>query len=437
MTRPRVLFLGEAVTLAHVARTLVLGESLAGDCDVAVGLASHAHRFVPPARFDLHSLDTVPGAQFLEALRRGRPVYDEPTLVRYVQADLALIDRTAPDLVVGDFRISLSVSARLRRVPYLTVSNAYWSPWYTRPAPLPVLPWTSLVPLAIARPVFALARSPAMAAHTVPMSRTRARFGLPPIGRSLRRVYTDADHVAYADVPELFPTPEAPGTHHFLGPILWSPPGQAPAWWEAPIDGASAYVTMGSSGDPAQLGAIVSALDALGVTALVASAGADFEPPTGSRARVAAYLPGIEAALRADLVVCNGGSMTAQQALAAGRPVLGIASNMDQFFNMRAIEEAGAGLTLRADRATGERVRLAAHRLLHEPAFATAARRLSGILARYSAQRRFAGLVAGILGADSAGGARHEDDPAQPDPGLHPAVQPGLRAGLGNESPRD
>ena len=49
-------------------------------------------------------------------------------------------------------------------------------------------------------------------------------------------------------------------------------------------------------------------------------------------------------------MVCNGGSPTVTQALLAGKPVLGLCSNMDQFLNMRSVEASGAGIMLRADR---------------------------------------------------------------------------------------
>jgi UDP:flavonoid glycosyltransferase YjiC (YdhE family) len=49
-------------------------------------------------------------------------------------------------------------------------------------------------------------------------------------------------------------------------------------------------------------------------------------------------------------VICNGGSPTTYQALAAGVPVIGIARNLDQFLNMRLLEKAGVGILLRSDR---------------------------------------------------------------------------------------
>ncbi|WP_306776585.1 glycosyltransferase, partial [Escherichia coli] len=112
------------------------------------------------------------------------------------------------------------------------------------------------------------------------------------------------------------------------------------------------YVTLGSSGDPSLLPQILDALANLPVRVIASTAGAPAPQHLPANARVASYLPGDAAAKRSSLVICNGGSLTTQQALATGIPILGIASNMDQFLNMGPIETAGAGLTLRADRLT-------------------------------------------------------------------------------------
>ena len=84
--------------------------------------------------------------------------------------------------------------------------------------------------------------------------------------------------------------------------------------------------------------------------------------------------------MRARLVVCNGGSLTTQQALLAGVPVLGIASNMDQFMSMAPLVAAQAGRVVRADRVGAVAVREAALALLEEPSAAAAAARLGQAL---------------------------------------------------------
>jgi UDP:flavonoid glycosyltransferase YjiC (YdhE family) len=107
---------------------------------------------------------------------------------------------------------------------------------------------------------------------------------------------------------------------------------------------------------------------------------------------VADYLPGHLAARRAALVVSNGGSTTGYQALAEGRPVLGIAANLDQYLAMTAIQDTGAGLLLRAG--TLERRTLSeALSRLGEPAYTHAAGRLRDELGRWNALATLATFV--------------------------------------------
>jgi len=352
---PRILFVGEAVTLAHVARPAALAEALDGD-QVAVTLAcsAEAHGFLHPAPGRrVVAIRSLSPPLFRARLRRGEPVYAADELAAQVDDDRALLAAERPDLVIGDFRLSLAVSARLARVPFATISNAYWSPYIEDTTwPLPVMPWTRWAPVRGVERVFNGLADHILARHVRPMNRLRRRYGLPDLPSDLRAVYTDADDTLYADSPALFPMKrELPDQHRFLGPILWSVPQSPPDWWDdLPAAKSLAYVTMGSSGDPRALQTLLRGVDLVGLQSVVSTAGAPAPDVQGVRFWAAPYLPGEAAAARASLVVCNGGSPTAQQALAASRPVLGICDNMDQFLNMRALERAGLGLALRADR---------------------------------------------------------------------------------------
>jgi len=244
------------------------------------------------------------------------------------------------------------VSARLAGVPYATISNAYWSPCYQPGSwPVPELPLTHGLPLPLARLLFTYARPVAFAMHTRPLNRVRQYFGLPSLGHDLRQIYTDADFVLYADLPELFPMTNLPPSHRFVGPALWQPSTPLPEGLKSlPADRPLIYVTLGSSGMARLLPSVVATLGAMPVAATVATAGRlqlEVCPPN---ILIADLLPGIDAAKRSNLVICNGGSLTCFQALSVGVPVIGVASNLDQFLNMQALERIGAGLTLRADR---------------------------------------------------------------------------------------
>lgn len=396
----KVLFVGEAATLAHIARPLVLAGMLDSErfalhfaCDASVSW------LLAGFRGTTHLLPSLGSAHFIQALARGKPLFDEATLERYVADDLKLLTLLAPDVVVGDFRLSLSVSARLAGVPYVAISNCYWSPYWRVPHyPPPVLPMTGFVPLPLVDLLLSLVRPIMFAIHSVPMNRVRRRHGLPSLGADLRRVYTDADHVVYADQPELFPGTVFPANHEFIGPLLWSPPVAAPDWWdslrgERPL----VYVTLGSSGQAELLPRILLCLANLDVNVVASTAGAPLPSEIPANARLAAYLPGEEAARRAQLVIFNGGSLTAQQALAAGVPVVAIASNLDQFLNMGALERAGVGLTLRADRFRAGDLASAVRILLAPGPHREAAQRLARQSAAFTAAVDFGAILTRIV----------------------------------------
>lgn len=372
----RVLFFCEAVTLAHVARLAALARTLdPSQFQLFIACPDRWQHFVGEGSWQFRSMFSIGSEQFLAALASGKPVYDLETLRGYLGEDLALIDEVRPDIVVGDFRLSLSVSARLAGVPYIAISNAYWSPCgKTQDYPLPVIPLTRLLPVPWAAALFSVAIPFAMRGHCKPMNQLRLENGMSAFGSDLRRVYTDADLTLFADFEALFPGLTLLPHHRFLGPILWSPPVERPSWWGTlPDDLPIIYVTMGSSGRSGVLELVLAALADEPVRVIASTAGATLPRAPPANARIADYLPGDAASSLSSLVICNGGSPTSHQALAAGVPVMGIASNMDQFLNMRAISEAGAGLVMRADRVTVNAIRSACLELLAGESFRTAA----------------------------------------------------------------
>jgi ubiquinone/menaquinone biosynthesis C-methylase UbiE len=254
-----------------------------------------------------------------------------------------------------------------------------------------------LLGVTAAQAVFSLIRPLALAYHCRPLNRVRRKFGLPLLGYDLRHVYTDADEVLYTDIPELAPLLGLPENHHYLGPVSWSPGVVAPPWWDSVTrDRPVISVTFGTSGHSERLLPLtLKALADLPVTVIAATAGrmAGVSSLPGN-ALLADFLDGEKAAAISRLVICNGETLTVQQALCARVPVLGIASNMNQHLNMRTVRRTGAGELLRAGTATEESIRAVVMKMLAQPAYGQAAAALAEIYARYDAGERFRERIA-------------------------------------------
>lgn len=394
-SRRRVLFMAEAVTLAHVTRPWVLAQALdESRYEVHFACAPGYENLLTDASFTRWPLWSIPGPQFLDALARGHPVYDQATLARYIEDDLQILDAVKPDLVVGDFRLSLAVSAASRKIPYAAITNAHWSPYsMLGPLPLPEHPLARILGVPLATLLFRAARPLVFAQHALPLNRLRRRHGLDSLG-DLRHAYTHGDYTLFADTPGFVPCAALPPNHLYLGAVLWSPKLEPPAWWNSlPQEKPFVYVTLGSSGQAQLLPDIAQELARLPVVAALATAGrvAAASLPAGLWA--ADYLPGQEAARRARLVICNGGSATVYQALAAGVPVLGIASNLDQHLTMQAVQKAGAGILLRAGKADRHSLRMAVQKLLSVPDYIEAAKRVADEFAAFDPASRFRAFV--------------------------------------------
>jgi UDP:flavonoid glycosyltransferase YjiC (YdhE family) len=402
--RRRVLFATENITLAQVVRLASLASKLPPErYEVHFACSDFDPLVFGGAAFQKWPLYTIDKEQGFKALAKGERLYDVKTLERYVSDELRIIDEVRPEVVIGDFRLSLAVSAPKRGVHVASLINAYWSPYAVREKwPVPDHPIVRLVGVERAEKYFPQALPKVFGHFAAPLNAVRKRHGLAEF-ESLAHQLCFGDSVLYPDVPELCPLEGAPSSHRFLGAVQWSPKVEIPpASLTAIAANPMVYVTLGSSGDIDVLQTVLDGLDGLPIHCVLATAGRAAPERVPANFFVTDYVPGELIAARAQFVVTNGGSSTGYQALAAGVPVLGIPANLDQYLAMQAISRAGAGVTLRNGGLTKDQVRKAAVRLLDAPAMKRAAEGLAGPFAAWNSHDRFQNWLSNLLG-DSAG----------------------------------
>jgi len=397
--RPRVLFIGEALAISHVARPALLAAHLHREgYEVCLARDPRYNGIIPCDGFATADIVSLSGAVAMQRLARAEPVYDAATLDAYVQDDLKLLRDFQPDIVVGDQRHSLAVSSRLADVPYVNIADAQWCPATADEYEVPDSPLSRLIGAPLSNLLFQFARPAAFAFHTMPLNVVRLKYGLSGIGPDIKSFFTYGDYTVYPNDPALFPLAKRlPPGHSFIGPLVWSAAAGLPEWWAAiPEDRPVVYVSLGSTGPAGLLGTIFDVLADMPVTAVVVTAGRDKAAKVPENVHVAEFLPGGEAARRSRLVICNGGSMSGQQALSAGAPYLGIVSNLDQMLFTKAVHRAGACEWLRAGETTVGNLRPLVQHMLTQDRYRSVARKLGSRAAGWDSRGNFAALVGNI-----------------------------------------
>ena len=202
-----------------------------------------------------------------------------------------------------------------------------------------------------------------IASHVNPL---RAELGLPPV-RTIEDVYLAASVVlAYTAEPFEYPRSDWPAKVRLVGPGLWEPPADPPAWLDdvrqplVLITCSTLFqndrrlletVCAAFAGEPFEVAVTTADVDPAGLDA----------PKNVHIERFAPHSPLLE---RAVCVVCHAGMGITQKALAHGVPVVAVPFGRDQPEVARRVEVAHAGVRLPVRKLTPDRLRAAVRRAI-------------------------------------------------------------------------
>ena len=228
----------------------------------------------PSAEWQTERIVSMTTAHFLDRLARGAPIHDRAQSFERRSRGPLLLERVRPAAVVGDFRLSLSISARLAGVPSQRHQRLL-EPVRTAALARAGAAVDTLRSGGARRPRSSAPRGRwRFARHARAMEASRRARGLHGLGHDLLRHYTEGDSRSTPTRPSWCRCSSA-GLASPFGPVPWSPPMALPAWWSASIAAqASIYVTLGSSGSAARLPAVSPGLARLGMPVVAATAGA-------------------------------------------------------------------------------------------------------------------------------------------------------------------
>jgi MGT family glycosyltransferase len=236
-----------------------------------------------------------------------------------------------------------------------------------------------------------------------PFNELRTQVGLVPVAKFDEQYLKSDVFIAFTAEPFEYPRGDWPANVRLVGPGLWEPPSEPPAWLEA--ETRPIVLVTASTAYQRDDKLLATALDALAGEpfAVVATAGAldptAFKAP--SNARVEAFLPHRPVLERALCVVCHGGHGITVKALSAGVPVCAVPFCRDQFDVARRVEVSDAGVRLHHRRLSPERVRSAVEETVTKRAGAA---RVADAFAAAGGPKAAADAVEELLAPERANG---------------------------------
>jgi UDP:flavonoid glycosyltransferase YjiC (YdhE family) len=302
-----------------------------------------------------------------------------------------VIESCGADVVVDYWNPFAVIAARAAGKPVVTVIQADAHPdsegfiWWRRPPPQRPTP----VPV---------------------MNRVLADHGLPPIATLAELSVGDLTLVV--GMPETDPLPESARVQ-YIGAVLWQAENARLPEWISTLSGDRPVVWV-YSGNP-QYSSSDDTLNSIVVlhACKEALAGEDLQVvlstghhplpasllPLPANFRHEPYVPGLQMAERADLLIHHGGYGSCQTGLYAGKPAVILPTYSERLSNARRMEAAGAAQIVAVTHADGkkqvrsEELRAGVRRVIADPSFSANARKLGEKLRSYGGATRAARLI--------------------------------------------
>ena len=328
-------------TLSHIAKCLALREALeARGHEVFLAVTPARAAFLD--RIGQGAYILLPDIQ--EADGGPAPAFSwfrPERVATCVRAEVDLLRRLRPDAVLGVFRFTGPLSAKLAGVPYDSLICGAMTPACDEVlgfAPGEEGAAAQAAALRFFRRTCARRLNPALAA-----------LGLDPVDDAWQLL--EGRRTFLWDYPEFQPLPATPGYRH-VGPLPWNgwPHSTRDCDTLARLEGPVALVAFGTGQVPQNvLWHLIAVLGQLGYSVALARGGQSAVPPRlADPARLAQFdfLPVDRALARASLVVCHGGQMLVFEALRHRIPVFVLPMQPEQAQNGVCVERLGCGRLL-------------------------------------------------------------------------------------------
>ncbi|MFO0759255.1 MAG: glycosyltransferase [Byssovorax sp.] len=212
--------------------------------------------------------------------------------------------------------------------------------------------------------------------------------------------------VAFSTAELAGPPERFPSHYQFVGPSIHARPQTTPFPWEDLRPIPRVLVSLGTVNAEAGERFYATVIEALGDDGshrgprpqVVLVAPDALVKQTAPNIIRRPFVPQLALLPEMSAVVCHGGQNTVCEALAHGLPLVVLPIKDDQPVIAQQVVDAGAGIRLKFGRVRADELREAVRRVLEEPSFREAARRIQRSFTAAGGAPRAAELIEGLIG---------------------------------------
>lgn len=267
-----------------------------------------------------------------------------PTLIHQcIKTEYKAIVQFQPDVVVGDLRLTAVLSARLAKLPFVSVVNGVLTRYFD---PITALTTEKKSMSRI------IARAAANSIQTWQKKSLVDSFHA--VAKQLKMPqfislsdFLEGDLTLVPDIAEFCPLEKKPDTVQFIGAMIWEGVREETAVLPSINPQKTViYITAGNTGQQQLLEQTILTFGQQKERQLIVTTGPFIPPqalPTAPNCTIHTFLSGSQILAHADLAIHCGGSGSTYQAIGQGVPTLVVPFNNEQKIYGRLVQKNGLG----------------------------------------------------------------------------------------------
>ena len=386
-----ILFITDANFLSHLLRCMEIARVLQSKGEKVIFAASGRYiKLLRQQGFEIHPIFTSDPVHTMKATRASMmKYYDQIRVMRSIDSEIECLSAIDPKVVIGDFRWTLKISAEYCKIPFVSILNTLWTPYYALRRTVPEkLLIRKIIGLRMCELIGPWLKEKVLVKRGKPFSNARTQLGVSPLKHLNKEMCGDLNLMP--DIPELFPTANLPDNFKYIGPLFAQDDSLLSSDRSIPTTKPYIYVTLGSTATDRLIGLIFATFGKLDVPVVMTTGKQPISHKAPDNFLLTDYLHGQDAYKNACLTVCHGGHGTLYQALSYGVPIIGIATHNDQQWNLDRIQRQQLGRQFNEESCTEKMLHDAYTQITSDATYKHNCTKMRKILAGYDAPSKAA-----------------------------------------------